>query len=124
MQETFIRFRVKLLVSLCAALVLASILTFSRASAQVERAGGGTVVQPTLQIVVATGDSTRLNFWVPALITISNNGPDFTGVLAVTTYIGRNPCGPSAIGALGWSYRQSISVKHGAQKQVTINVPF
>lgn len=124
MQETVIRFHVKLLVSLCCVLVLASILTFSRASAQVETTQGGTVVQPTLQVAVATGDSTRLDFWVPALITINNNGPDFTGVLAVTTYTGRNPCGPSAAGVLGWSYRQIVSVKHGAQKQVTINVPF
>src|ERR1051326_5452439 len=90
MQETVIRFRVRLLVSLCVALALASILASARVSAQVEQAGGGITVQPTLQISVATGDSTRLDFWTPALITVSNNGPDFTGVLAVTTYIGRN----------------------------------
>ena len=124
MQETVTRFRVKLLVSLCVALLLASILTCSRVSAQVEKTVGGAAVQPTLQIAVATGDSTRFDFWTPASITISNSGPDFAGVLAVTTYIGRNPCGTAAIGTLGWSYRQTVSVKHGAQKQVTINVPF
>ncbi|HEY6540605.1 MAG TPA: hypothetical protein VIZ18_06695, partial [Ktedonobacteraceae bacterium] len=124
MQETFIRFHVKLLVSLCIALVLASMLTSSRVSAQVENAGGVTAVQPTLQIVVATGDHTRLDFWAPALITLSNNGPDFSGELAVTTFTSPNPAGPFSTGVLGWSYRQAVSLKHGAQKQVTINVPF
>ena len=124
MQETFVRFHVKLLISLCFALVLTSILTFSRVSAQVENAGGVTVVQPTLQIAVATGDSTRLDYWAPALITLSNNGPDFTGELAVTTFTSPNPSGPFSTGVLGWSYRQAVSLKHGAQKEVTINVPF
>ena len=124
MRETFIRFHVKLLVSLCMALVLASILPSLRVLAQVERAGGATVAQPTLQITVASGDSTRLGFWAPALITMNNDGPDFSGELAVTTFTSRNPPRPSDIGVLGWSYQQAVSLKHGAQKQVTLNVPF
>ncbi len=124
MQETFVRFRVKLLISLCFALMLASILTFSRVSAQIEKAGDATVVQPTLQIAVATGDSTRLDYWAPALITLNNNGPDFTGELAVTTFSSQNPTGPFSTGVLGWSYQQAVTLKRGAQKEVTINVPF
>ena len=110
MQETFIRFHVKLLVSLCIALVLASILTSSRASAEVENAGAATAVQPTLQIAVATGDSTRLDFWAPALITMSNNGPDFSGELVVTTFTSPNPAGPTSTGVLSWNYRQAVSL--------------
>ena len=124
MQETFNRLRVKLLFSLCIALVLASILSPARVSARTENASGMAAAPLTLQLVVATGDSARLDFWAPALITISNSGPGFTGVLAVTTFTSPNPSGPFATGILGWSYRQSVSLRHGAQKQVTINVPF
>src|SRR5260370_25188895 len=91
MEETLIRFHVKLLVSLCVALVLASMLSPPRVSARTENASGSDAAQPTLQIVVATGDSTRRGFWAPALITISNGGPDFTGVLTVTPFTSRTP---------------------------------
>src|ERR1700686_1246981 len=124
MQETFMRFHVKLLFSAFIALVLVSILSPARVSARTENASDLAAPQLTLQLVVATGDSTRLDFWAPALITISNGGPDFSGVLAVTTFTSPNPSGPFATGILGWSYRQSVALKHGAQKQVTINVPF
>jgi hypothetical protein len=124
MQETFMRFHVKLLFAAFIALVLASALSSARVSARTENASDLVASQPTLQLVVATGDSTRLDFWAPALITISNGGPDFSGVLAVTTFTSPNPSGPFATGVLGWSYRQSVALKHSAQKQVTINVPF
>ena len=124
MRETFIRFHVKLLVSLCFALVFASILTSSRVLAQVENTASATAVQPTLQIAVATADSTRLDFWAPVSITLNNNGLDFSGELAVTTFTSSNPSGLSAVGVSGWSYRQAVSLKHGAQEQVTLNVPF
>lgn len=125
MQETFMRFHVKLLFSACIALVLASILSSARVSARTENASDVAATQPTLQVSVATGDSARLDFWASALITISNGGADFSGVLAVTTFTSLNPpSGPFATGVLGWSYKQSVSLKHGEQKQVTINVPF
>jgi hypothetical protein len=124
MQETFMRFHVKLLFSAFIALVLVSILSPARVSARAENASDLAATQLTLQLVVATGDSTRLDFWAPASITISNGGPDFSGVLAVTTFTSPNPSGPFATGVLGWSYRHSVALKHGAQKQVTINVPF
>ena len=124
MQETFMRFHVKLLFFAFIALALASLLSPARVSARVENASDLAAPQLTLQLVVATGDSTRLDFWTPAVISISNGGPDFTGILAVTTFTSPNPSGPFATGVLGWSYRQSVALKHGAQKQVTINVPF
>ncbi len=124
MQETFMRFHVRLLFSLGIALVFASIFSPARVSAWAGYANDMAVAQPTLQLVVATGDSTRLDYWAPALITISTSGPDFSGVLSVTTFTSPNPSGPFATGVLGWSYRQSVALRHGAQKQVTINVPF
>src|SRR5712692_164920 len=124
MQETFMRFHVRLLFSLCIALVLVSILSPARVSAQTKYANGASATQPTLQMVVGFGDNSRLDFWVPASITVSNGGATFTGVLAVTTFTSPNPSGPFATGVLPWSYRQAVALPHGAQKQITINVPF
>src|SRR5712691_12908130 len=98
MQETFMRSHVRLLFSLCIALVLVSILSPVRVSAQTKYADDASATQPTLQLAVGFGDNSRLDFWVPALITVSNGGAAFTGVLSVTTFTSRNPCEPSASG--------------------------
>src|SRR5713101_1188676 len=65
-----------------------------------EYANGASATQPTLQMVVGFGDNSRLDFWVPASITVSNGGATFTGVLAVTTFTSPNPSGPFATGVL------------------------
>src|SRR5258708_39235338 len=76
--------------------------------------------QPTLQIVVGFDDNSRLDYWTTAWITLSNAGPDFRGVLAATTYASRLV----ATSTLPWSYKQPVVLPHGAQKQITIYVPF
>ncbi len=118
------RFHVGLFFALGIAFVFASLFLPARVSARAAYANDMAAVEPTLQLVVATDDSTRLDYWAPAMITISDSGPDFSGELAVSTFSSPNPSGPLAVGVLGWSYRQSVALKHGAQKQVTINVPF
>src|SRR5713226_7826020 len=124
MQETFMRSHARLLFSFCVALVLVSILSPARVSAQMKYANHASAAQPTLQLIVGFGDNSRLDFWVPVLITVSNGGAAFTGVLSVTTFTSPNPPGPFATGVLPWSYRQAVALPHGAQKQITINVPF
>jgi hypothetical protein len=124
MQGTFMRFHVKLLFSLYLAFVLASILSPARVSARTAYANDVSAAPPTLQMVVGFSDNTRLDFWVPVSITISNSGPDFTGVLSVTTFTSPRPSSAFVTAMLPWSFRQSVALARGAQKQITINVPF
>ncbi len=124
MQETFMRFHVKLLFSLCIALVLASILSTARVPVHTAYANNTAPVPPTLQMAVGFGDNTRLNFWVPAFLTINTAGSDFTGVLSVTTFTSLRPSGAFVTGELPWNYQQSVALARNAQKQITINVPF
>ncbi|MGH2493125.1 MAG: hypothetical protein ACRDIV_00300, partial [Ktedonobacteraceae bacterium] len=115
---------VKLLFSLCIALVLAFILSSARVSVQTAYANDRAAAPPTLQMAVGFGDNTRLDYWVPVAFTVSNSGSAFSGTLSVTTFTSPNPSGPFATGVLPWSYQQAVTLGHGAQKQMTINVPF
>ncbi|HKV56913.1 MAG TPA: hypothetical protein VJO32_01480, partial [Ktedonobacteraceae bacterium] len=124
MQETFMTSRVKLLFSLCIALVLAFIVSSARVSAQTAYANDIAAASPTLQMAVGFGDNTRLDYWVPVAITASNSGPAFSGTLSVTTFTSPNPSGPFSTGVLPWSYKQAVILGHSAQKQITITVPF
>src|SRR5260370_28787159 len=102
------------------ALMLAFFVSPGRAAAHTLDATKTFAGQPTLQMVVGFDDDSRLDYWTPARITLSNAGPDFRGVLAATTYASRLV----ATSTLPWSYKQPVVLPHGAQKQITIYVPF
>ena len=80
--------------------------------------------QPTLQIVAGFDDDTRQNYWTPAWITLSNDGPDFTGTLSVTGYTSALQSGATVSGVLPWNYDQRVILPRGSQKQISVYVPF
>ena len=81
------------------------------------------MVLPTLQIAVGFEDDSRLNYWTPVQVTLSNEGSDFKGALSATTYAGFSR--PEVVGStLPWSYHESIVLPHGIQKQINLYVPF
>ncbi len=57
MQETFMKSHARLLFSFCVALVLVSILSPARVSAQMKYASDASAAQPTLQLIVGFGDN-------------------------------------------------------------------
>jgi hypothetical protein len=79
---------------------------------------------PTLQVAVGFEDDARLDYWTPVQITLNNDGPDFKGVLSVTTYSSFSRTGLVVGTILPWSYQQSITLPHDAQKQLNLYVPF
>ena len=80
---------------------------------------------PTLQVAVGFEDDARLDYWTPVQITLNNGGPDFKGVLSTTTYSSFFSRTGVVVGTiLPWSYQQSITLLHGAQKQINLYVPF
>jgi hypothetical protein len=79
---------------------------------------------PTLQVVVGFEDDARVDYWTPVQITLNNDGPDFRGALSATTYSSFSRSGVVVGTILPWSYKQSITLPHGAQKQIKLYVPF
>ena len=81
------------------------------------------VVLPTLQLTVGFEDDSRVNYWTPVQVVLSNTGSNFSGVLSVTTYSG--PSRQLVAGStLSWDYQASVVLPHGAQKHVNFNIPF
>ncbi len=101
-------------------LILFSFLFPAQVSAQTKNSP---VVLPTLQISVGFEDDSRLNYWTPVQVTLSNEGSNFTGVLSVSTFAGFSR---SVVidTTLPWSYQKSIVLPHGTQKQINLYVPF
>src|SRR5260370_21034065 len=83
------------------ALMLAFFVSPGRASAHTLDTTKTSAGQPTLQMVVGFDDNSRLDYWTPAWITLSNAGPDFKGVLTATTYANARVVADST---LPWSY--------------------
>lgn len=107
--------------ALCLALILLAFLLPTQASA---RARTGSSGGPTLQINVGFEDDSRVGYWTPVHITLSNNGADFSGTLSATTYTSPLLSG-AIVGAISpWSYQQPVTLPRGTQKQITLYVPF
>ncbi len=111
----------RILLCLCTVLMLVCFVSPAQASAHTMDTTKSSTGQPTLQMVVGFDDNSRLDYWTPAWITLSNDGPDFRGVVAATTYANTRLVAAST---LPWSYKQPVVLPHGAQKQITIYVPF
>ncbi len=106
---------------LCISLILLSFLFPAQASAHTKNIPGRL---PTLQVAVGFEDDSRLDYWTPVQITLNNDGPDFRGMLSATTYSGISRTGLVVGTILPWSYKLSITLPHGAQKQFNLYVPF
>src|SRR6266480_5101991 len=80
------------------------------------------MISPTLQIAVGFEDDSRLNYWTPVQVALSNEGSNFSGVVSVTTYAGLSR--PVVVGSiLPWSYQTSVVLPHGTQKQFNLSIP-
>ena len=81
------------------------------------------IVLPTLQLTAGFEDDSRVNYWTPVQVVLSNEGSNFSGVLSVTTYSG--PSRQLVAGStLSWGYQASVVLPHGAQKHINFNIPF
>lgn len=87
-------------------------------SKQATVAAGG----PTFQVKAGFDGRYRDGNWVPLQVSLSNTGPDFSGILSINASSAYSqyarPAGPGSL-----SYRVPITLPGGAQKQVTVYVP-
>lgn len=107
--------------SLCIAITLVFFVVPARVAAQTTALEKN---QITLQLSVGFGGDAKLDYWTPAWITVQNAGPDFTGLLSATTYTSPARSGTVVGAILPWRYSQQIHVPRGAQRQVSMLVPF
>ncbi len=81
------------------------------------------IILPSLQLTVGFEDDSRVDYWTPVQIALSNEGSNFSGVLSVTTYSGF--ARQVVVGTtLPWSYQASVVLPHGSQKQINLDIPF
>ncbi len=65
----------------------------------------------------------RMNYWTPVHVSMTNSGPTFKGVLAVSVFTG--PPNADIISVTSpWSFGQAVTLRHGAQQQLTVYAPF
>jgi hypothetical protein len=81
------------------------------------------MILPTLQLSVGFEDDSRVDYWTPVQVVLSNEGSNFSGVVSVTTYAGFSR--QAIVGStLPWTYQASVDLPHGTQKQINFNLPF
>jgi len=69
-------------------------------------------------------ENSRLDYWIPVQITLSNDGPDFRGSISATTYTSRLLTGLVVGTILPWNYQEPVILPHGSRKQIDMYVPF
>jgi hypothetical protein len=107
-----------LLTSLC--LFLTLILFPAQASAHTKNAPMGL---PTLQLTVGFEDDSRVNYWTPVQVALSNEGSNFSGVISITTFAGFSR--QTLVGSTSpWRYQANVDLPHGTQKQTNFYIPF
>ena len=109
-------------VSMISAICLAIVLIFTYLSLPATASAHSTLSStgPTLQANVGFNTRFRDGNWIPVQISLSNNGPDFEGTIAITT---PSPFSGQGNGSTGPSYQESINLPNGTQKQITIDIP-
>ena len=76
---------------------------------------------PTFRVNAGFDSRYRDGSWVPLQIMLNNDGPDFTGKISINVpapYSGQNNTNSL------YTYQSAVSLPSGAQKQVTLDVPF
>ncbi|TMC22985.1 MAG: hypothetical protein E6J34_04285 [Chloroflexi bacterium] len=76
---------------------------------------------PTLRVNVGFDARFRDGNWMPINVSLTNDSTDFTGVLSVNVPNLYSSTGSSTLSSI---YQQAINLPSGAQKQVTMYVPF
>ncbi|HYA99111.1 MAG TPA: hypothetical protein VED37_02720 [Ktedonobacteraceae bacterium] len=110
-----INIRIIASIAICVTIALLNIAFPKHVTAR-ERTG-----EPTFQVKAGFESHYRDGAWVPVLITLHNDGPDFDGTLSLITPTPQfQPGGNQPIQS---DYQASISLANGAQKQVTMYLP-
>jgi hypothetical protein len=106
-------------IKLCLILILFFIVLVFSPSALASTHSSSTAANSGPSIHVSAGFDARYRDgnWIPVQVTLSNNGPDFTGTVAI------NIPAPYYSGQPATIYQVPVTLATGAQKQVTLYVP-
>lgn len=115
---------IRVLIGACFALALALLLFPLSASAHAINKTSILIAPqagPTMQVQAGFSSRYRDGNWTPIQVTLHNDGPDFTGKVSVNT--SSLFSGPGNAGST-YIYQAAVNLPNGAQKQVTLYVPF
>lgn len=106
----------------CLTLMLLLFLLLSSAQAPAAHATNQHTAGLTLQVDVGFDSFYRIGYWTPIRITLNNQGPGFSGTLAINTVSGQRALG-GAVATSPWSFEEPVTLVQGTRKQVTLTVP-
>ena len=106
----------------CLALTLFLLLLLSCIQAPAAHAADPPAAGLTLQMDVGFNSFYRIGYWTPIRITLNNQGPDFSGTLAINTVSGQ-PAPGGAVTTSPWSFEEEVTLARGMRKQVALTVP-
>src|SRR6266568_2424851 len=117
---------ISLLVGVCLLLVLSSFASPAQVLAHTHASATG---GPTIQMNVgfdpgSSVGSSRVDYWTPVQVVLTNTGPDFKGMLSASTYSSSLPSGSVINSISSWSYQEPVTLLHSTQKQITLTIPF
>ncbi|WP_220206308.1 hypothetical protein [Reticulibacter mediterranei] len=125
MQDCTRRFRpgVTIRRSVCSLFVLLFVMVFlpHTASAHTISSSLPTANGPSFRATAGFDTRYRDGNWIPIRVALRNDGPDFNGFVSVNTPLPFAGAGNSGVLS---TYRAMVSLPSGAQKQVTLYVPF
>ncbi len=97
--------------------IVVLVLVFFATPARARAAGG----RPSLQVNAGFGTRYRDENWIPAQVTLNNDGADFSGTLSLSAslplFLTQGNTVPTS------SYQLPIALPNGTQKQVTLYLP-
>lgn len=119
----YARLQLKTILKLLVGCGLAFIALLSLSPVQASaHAKGAPARDLTLQLDVGFNSFYRIGYWTPIRVTLSNQGADFRGTLAINTFSGLSPInGGSNISP--WSFEEPVTLPQGTQKQLTLTMP-
>jgi hypothetical protein len=116
-------FQLKIILKLLGGCGLAFIALLSLSPAQaLAYSGSAPARNLTLQLDVGFNSFYRIGYWTPVRVTVSNQGADFSGTLAINTFSGLSPISGGS-NTSPWSFEEPVTVPQGTQKQFTLTMP-
>jgi CheY-like chemotaxis protein len=105
----------------CCGLAFIGLLSFSPAQATAH-AEDTPARNLTLQLDVGFNSFYRIGYWTPIRVTLSNEGADFRGTLAINTFSGLSLINGGS-NTSPWSFEEPVTLPQGTQKKLTLTMP-
>src|ERR1051326_2337474 len=104
-------------------LIALIMLLFMAIPANVQASSISNNEKPTMSLTLGFGSTYKAGYWTPAYVTFKNTGPEFQGMLSLSTYMGSTRASLLNY-ASPWHFEQLVHLKKNTQQMITVYIPF